>query len=300
MNWLIPSKTFLLGEYAALSDASALLITTTPCFELHLTSDKESKGIHYQSPAGIWWNQQKPSGKSLSWHDPYKGLGGLGASSAQFLGSYLADCFIKNKKFNLNELLAAYYHTSWNGTGLKPSGYDIIAQSQQGCVYINKQKKIIKSYKWLFRDLSFFLIRTGVKLPTHHHLQETELPNCIDELSFLAEEAKDAFEETDSKKFIWTINQYHQKLSKLNLVAEHSQMLINQLKKYPEVLAIKGCGALGADVLLLLTTNTTAPLLQEKLNTHNLTIIATNKNIYLQNTINKNKKEIKNTKIEET
>ena len=29
MKWQIPAKTFLLGEYAALAEASAILLTTT-------------------------------------------------------------------------------------------------------------------------------------------------------------------------------------------------------------------------------------------------------------------------------
>lgn len=282
MKWSIPAKTFLLGEYASLSEGSALLITTTPCFELDLILNEEMHGIHPDSPAGIWWKQQKHSERGLSWHDPYANQGGLGASSAQFLASYLASCFIKNQSPYLEEMLAAYYHHSWTGKGLRPSGYDVIAQSQHGCVYINRKKKIITTYPWPFPELSFFIVHTGVKLTTHHHLQTAALPQCVDYLSSLVDKARQAFEQADAKKLIPQINDYHQTLTKLNLVAEHSLKLINQLKKYPEVLAIKGCGALGADVILLITHNNTSSSLIKKLSRQNLSILASNKSIYSQ------------------
>jgi mevalonate kinase len=282
MKWLIPSKTFLLGEYAALAEASALILTTAPCFELTTTPQEQLSGIHPESPAGIWWQEQNCSKNGLSWYDPYSGRGGLGASSAQFLASYLASCAIKSIEPELNPMLSAYYNSSWTGKGLKPSGYDVIAQSQQGCVYINKQKKIVTSFNWPFHNLSFFLIHTGIKIATHHHLQDAKLPAHIDYLSSLVDEAKYAFEKLDAQKFITSINNYHKKLTELNLVAEHSLKLIQQFKDYPEILAIKGCGALGADVLLLLTSTSEALILADKLKREHCTILATERNIYLR------------------
>lgn len=280
MKWLVPAKTFLLGEYAAIAGASAILITTSPCFQLILTykSNKMSE-IHPQSPAGVWWQQQNLD-QGLIWNDPYAKRGGLGASSAQFLASYLASCFLKEKEPNLDDMLNAYYKVSWTGSGLKPSGYDVIAQAQHDCVFVNRHKKMIQSYGWPFQDLSFFLIHTGVKLATHHHLQTTTLPDEIDYLSSLVDEAKLAFEQTDSAKLIATINNYHKKLVELNLVAEHSLNLINRLKEYTEILAIKGCGALGSDVILLVTASHKAQTLESRLKLNHCTILASEKNIY--------------------
>lgn len=280
MKWSIPAKTFLLGEYAALAEASALILTTAPCFELTTTSQEQLYGIHPKSPAGIWWQRQNRPEKGLFWYDPYSGRGGLGASSAQFLASYLASCAIKNKEPELNHMLCAYYNSSWTGKGLRPSGYDVIAQSQQGCVYINKQTKIIKSFNWPFQSLSFFLIHTGIKLATHHHLQDTKRPEQIDYLSSLVDEAKYAFEKIDSQRLITSINNYHKKLTELNLVAEHSLKLIHQFKDYPEILAIKGCGALGADILLLITSTSDSLILADKLKREHYTLLATEKDIY--------------------
>ncbi|MFT4059503.1 MAG: hypothetical protein QM652_08140 [Legionella sp.] len=279
MTWLIPAKTFLLGEYTAIAEASAIILTTTPYFELTLTENSELTGIHPQSPAGFWWQQQGIKEHGLSWHDPYAGQGGLGASSAQFLGSYLAGCWLHEKKACLDNMLEIYYQCSWAGKGLRPSGYDVIAQSQSGCVYINKQRKIIRSYTWPFHDLSFFLIHTGVKLATHHHLQETTLPKTINHLSTLVDDAQQAFESQDSQRLVNNINSYHEHLTQLNLIAEHSHKLIQQFKKYPEVCAIKGCGALGSDILLLACSTVDAAALNQKLRKTKHPILATEKSL---------------------
>ena len=39
MKWRIPAKTFLLGEYAAVAGESAIVLTTSPCFELSLANE---------------------------------------------------------------------------------------------------------------------------------------------------------------------------------------------------------------------------------------------------------------------
>ncbi len=104
MKWLIPAKTFLLGEYAALAGQSAVLLTTSPCFELSLSKEAGLHGIHPDSPAGRWWKENAQSEVGLQWHDPYQGCGGLGASSAQFLGAYLASMYLQKRDIQQQEL----------------------------------------------------------------------------------------------------------------------------------------------------------------------------------------------------
>jgi mevalonate kinase len=283
MKWQIPAKTFLLGEYAALAGGSAILLTTKPYFELSLTETPDLDGIHPESPAGILWQKNHHPERGLSWFDPYKNCGGLGASSAQFLGSYLAQCSLNQTKPKLNDMLTSYYETSWSGSGLRPSGYDVIAQSQQACVYINQQNRTVKSYHWPFKDLSFFLIHTGMKLATHQHLKEATIPSEIGQLSFIVDQAKEAFEQQDSEQLIDSVNHYHKKLSELNRVAHHSQLLISQLAIYPEVLAIKGCGALGADILLLITARKHALTLRHQFQSQNYLLLATEEELTTEN-----------------
>ncbi len=274
MNWQIPTKTFLIGEYAALRGSSALVITTTPLFELSLCNQTDSNPLHPASPAGRWWQQQDLS-QGLVWKDPFEGRGGLGASSAQFLSVYLAACALNQKSPSLNNMLEIFYKVAWTGIGLRPSAYDVIAQSQQGCVFINKQKNIIQTYLWPFNNLSFFLIHTGLKLATHHHLQEITLPQDIHLLSNIVDKGHEAFKQNDDILLLDCINLYHRKLDELQLVARHSLDLIHALQNHSEVLAIKGCGALGADVLLLVCARANKNTLKNKLLSQNLEVLAT-------------------------
>lgn len=300
MKWSIPAKTFLLGEYASVREESALIATTSPYFDIVLQEDKTlaepphssveaitqfaspRQTIHPDSPAGLWWIYQKSS-QTLDWHDPYHSCGGLGASSAQFIGSYLASCSLINSSPTLKDMLEAYYQCAWNGQGLRPSGYDVIAQTLYGCVYINKKERKIKTYSWPFSDLSFLLVHTGKKLATHHHLQEAGLPKDVRHLSAIVDTAMESFEYNKGHLFIECINEYHCQLAELNLVAEHSLELINQLSHYPEVLAIKGCGALGADIVLIITSRMNRDILSNKVQLLNKKILATECNLALEN-----------------
>lgn len=283
MKWRIPAKTFLLGEYSALAENSAIVINTAPYFELSWGDDKSSCIIHPESPAGIWWQQHNQSLAKLVWRDPYKGIGGLGASSAQFLATYLATCTLQDLIPSIDDMLEAYYQCAYTGKGLRPSGYDVIAQSKQGCVFINRKNNCIQSYNWPFHDLAFFLVHTGVKLATHHHLQERTLPCQVDDLSAIVDEAHQAFQKKDDMQLVKAINQYHCKLLELNLVSKHSLSLIEEFRSYPEVIGIKGCGALGADVLLVLTTKKQASTLKQKLFLKNSLILATEANVATNN-----------------
>lgn len=280
MKWSIPAKTFLLGEYAAVAGASAIILTTSPCFELMLTTDEGLKGVHPDSPAGQWWMHHRIPSQGLTWSDPYHGIGGLGASSAQFLAVYLASCQTLHIEPSRKTMLDAYYQSAWRGEGLRPSGYDLLAQAENRCVYINRQNNSIESYDWVFKDLSFLLVHSGQKLATHYHLQTMTLPNTISQLTATVEEAKAAFEQFSSAGLVKAVNSYQQQLASLGLVAPHSLKQIEVFRSDSDILAAKGCGALGADVLLLILPTA---LLHEKakhLAAEGWTILATNEDLY--------------------
>ncbi|WP_229776915.1 hypothetical protein, partial [Alicyclobacillus cellulosilyticus] len=122
MVWSIPAKTFLLGEYAVLANGPALILTTSPCFKISMVAESSLSGIHPESPAGKYWTNCKQA-KGLSFYDPYHGLGGMGASSAQFIGAYLAS-LTDSEPVHVSSLLETYFNYAWNGKGLCPSGYD--------------------------------------------------------------------------------------------------------------------------------------------------------------------------------
>ncbi|QDP73245.1 hypothetical protein FOG18_12065 [Legionella israelensis] len=288
MKWQIPAKTFLLGEYAAIAGESAILLTTSPCFELILKQDPyPSDNIHPQSPAGLWLQKTLSDKKNhLHWNDPYSLKGGLGASSAQFVAGYLATCFLQQYKPHIDNLLKSYHQMAWNGQGLRPSGYDVIAQSQQKCVYIHQNKKHMEIMPWPFRDIGFLLVHTGYKLATHHHLQKKNtLPENLSILSEIVEEGKTAFDHEDSQLLIHAVNSYHQQLSVFDFITPHSLTLINTIKQKKRVLAVKGCGAMGADVLLIISHIFDLQSISEYITTLGLTPFACHLDLYQQSGI---------------
>lgn len=280
MKWSIPAKTFFLGEYAAIAGAPAILLTTTPCFELTLTNEPGLQGIHPDSPAGQFWMQQRPTDKGLLWYDPYHGRGGMGASSAQWLGAWYASNQLQKKQITQQGMLDAYFQSAWQGVGVRPSGYDILAQSLHACVFIHRQQEQCETYAWPFTDLAFILVHTGEKLATHHHLQALTLTSQMSTLAEIVQSAKSAFESADSTQVIDAVNAYHQHLFKLDLVATHSLHLMELLQKNPDVLAIKGCGAMGADVLLMLVPQNRLKENCNHLRTMKMDILATSEDLY--------------------
>lgn len=278
MKWLIPAKTFFVGEYAALDGGSALILTTSPCFELKLCKKEGLQGIHSESPGGRYWGLEK-KGTGLEWINPYI-KDGVGSSSAQFLAVYLATCYLKNSSPNFEEMLTSYYDCAWQGQGPRPSGYDLIAQAQQQCVYINRKRGEIQNYDWPFKDLGFLLIHSGNKLATHHHLQALRLPRQLDELSALVEQAKQAFDLEDSERIIVSVNDYHDALAVRNLVAQQSINQIERFKQQKNILAVKGCGAMGADVFLLIVELEKLTLIQQDLAEAGWFILASNQQLY--------------------
>jgi mevalonate kinase len=297
MKWQIPAKTFLVGEYIAITGDAAIILTTAPCFSLELIQAEQNKGIHEQAPASLYWgerglnpsNQQiKKNNPHLHFYDPYHGQGGLGASSAQFLAAYLASCQLGKEKPCAAALQNTYYDYAWNGEGLRPSAYDLIAQSQNRCVYIHRNhtekpmQTQIQSYDWSFSDIAFVLLHSGEKMATHHYLQSAMMPNqnAIEKLKNIVEVARQALEKRKSDLMIEAVNAYQQELESLSLTTPSSLEKLQALKKNKKVLAAKGCGAMGSDVLLLLVDKAELEEQLEHLSSSGWRILATSHNLY--------------------
>lgn len=252
MKWLIAAKTFLIGEYVALRGEPALLMTTTPCFELTLLRNQAVLvDINNAAPAARLWSRYGALDHGLHWHDPYQGIGGMGASSAQFLSTYLA-CKYLHSPQHLPDILTAYYECAWEGEGIRPSGYDVIAQSLQGCVYIDKNQDDTQVFNWPFADISCLLFHTGKKLATHQHLEHLQLDSSLDALTQQVRIAHEAFKTGNAQLLIQAINAYHVALKALGWVEMRTVEMINKLTLNKGIVAAKGCGAMGADIILLL------------------------------------------------
>ncbi len=275
MKLRFPAKTFLLGEYVALEDGPAILLTTEPCFEATVTTDSASSDIHPESPAGLFWSSSEMSG-TLTWFDPYKGIGGLGASSAQFLAAY----FTKYPgALDMQVLLQAYWDVSCQ-TGVRPSGYDVLAQAQQGCVYLNRAQSENTIYEWPFADIAFVLIHTGEKLATHHHLQTLQLTQAVNQLTPIVYQGKEAFDTGNSALLVEAVNAYYQQLLALDLVSLKTQAYIELLSKFPDVLALKGCGAMGADIMLALVPSARLEQAMHYFFAEDFSVLASTRHLY--------------------
>ena len=228
-----------------------------------------STGIHKDSPAGkliqqhpLFFNQF-----DLEFFDPHLGRGGWGASTAQFLAAYallhwqgtqVAD---PEKYFDRDQMLDVYKDVAWDGQGLPPSGADLIGQLKGGLTYFEKRSGLINSLKWNFQDLEFYLIPTGQKVATHHHLQELKILDT-EALESFVRRVQDAFKRDNKLELIEGLKLVSKELDKHHWVYEKTKEYLKTLNAIPGVLASKGCGALGADVVLAIVEKSKSVLFE--------------------------------------
>lgn len=258
--WLqlsVPSKTFLLGEYLALKGGPALVLTTNPPFQLLVRPNESDKlsveGITQNSPAYLLINSDKAFFRQfhLQFIDPYQQIGGFGASTAAFLLMSALKRHLLSLGFAEEHLLQEYLQYAWTGEGIPPSGVDLLAQLRGQVFFHHKKTKQMHHFSWPFYNLRFCLIHTGNKLATHQHLKK--LTDFNDEgLEDCVLLGMQALIEKNANQFIQAINQYAIALQARNLVASHTTILREQLMSDPDIVASKGCGALGSDVILVL------------------------------------------------
>lgn len=286
-----PSKTFLIGEYSALIAGPTIVVNTRPRFCLHVISkDAEqhsiNRGVKKHSPAGKFLHSYRKTFQQLNYEfrDPHTGHGGFGASSAQFLLFYGLKKWLQNpRRFNTknidpNRLINDYIACAWDGSGLAPSGTDLLSQLYGNIVFYHRADQTLQRYHWTFQDIDFLLMRTGNKIPTHQHLKTLHDFNS-DNLQRLVLQAKLAFDKTDKNLLISSINDYADELQSLNLVSESTNELLATIKMQTPILAAKGCGALGADVILIIFARENFVIFDEWAQKNNLKIVATSANI---------------------
>lgn len=207
-----PSKTFLVGEYAVLDGGPAILLATPPYFMLE---------------------------DDLTFVDPYHGAGGFGASGAKFVLSAK-----KNGEIDHWQVWEKY-----RSSGFEGSGADVVAQWMGGITFFYPQQRIIENITWPFGNLSIGLIHTGYKIQTHEHLQELKNNNFA-LLKAITIKTYQALKQSDQINFLKSIQDYAVELDKFHLVCDNTKWILDKIKNCPSILAAKGCGALGADVIL--------------------------------------------------
>lgn len=208
----IPGKTFLVGEYLALAGGPSVVAMTRPCFEFSWAPVYKTKettgpqhGFHSDSPAGRLLNElhsNRPDSAiyRMTFEDPHFGKGGLGASTAEFIGAWVFEQWLMAENSNdimsatgcreFVELLPNHLNEvvpTWNSDRVGSSrfrdlldryfqyvsagsGADLVSQVAGGIAVWDGVHDYMRRFSWPFADLSMSLFKTGRKLATHEHL----------------------------------------------------------------------------------------------------------------------------------
>lgn len=285
-QYSVPAKTFLLGEYVVTKGGPALLLSTSPRFILNVSSKKEGgadvyKNIHPDSPAGklIGRNKDFFGQFDLDFIDPYQGIGGLGASSAQFALLFALLMQVKDITPSfLENALGTYIDVAWDQTGTAPSGADVIAQLTGGLCFYHRDRGIVESLAWPFPAMDFCLIHTGNKMATHTYLRDLKEIDTGD-MGDVAEDAHLGLKNSDAPLFIKAVNQYAELLKSRQWVTDLSEQLLKSIRLQPGVLAAKGCGAMGADIIFVLLDSASGDNFSAWCAEQNIKVICTSQGI---------------------
>ncbi len=256
----VGSKIFVLGEYQVLESGTALLSVIEPRFKMKfIPGSGKVSGFHDKSPAGIFFNQHHEFFKNwdIEFVDPHDGAGGFGASTAQvallqgFKTSYPSlekDAWVE---LDLKGLHKNYLEMAQLSSGVQPSGADFVAQIQGGLVSVDlKHGKIQKTF-WPFSKWQFLFFMTRNKVSTHDHLSKLTQLNTK-KLNEIYQRSIRALEEQNEICFLQSFKDYQLELKALGWESEKTTQLLLKAQNYKGVLAAKGCGAMGSDVLALL------------------------------------------------
>ena len=208
----VPGKTFLVGEYLALSQGPSIVMTTAPCFEFSWSSESppqvrpmkgdldSRKSFHSESPAGRWLGLHDSGAPFIQFKDPFLGRGGFGASTAEFIGawiyrrwlddpsslplgpvvSHLGDHLERVMPMWSSERLGPSrfrdilndYLSTFRDANAKGSGADLVSQIAGGLAVWDARSDEMRRFRWPFSELGVTLYMTGKKQATHEHLAQ--------------------------------------------------------------------------------------------------------------------------------
>lgn len=260
-----PSKTFLLGEYGVLNDGEALLLNTIPRFKALISFQPQEILFSQKSPSGQWLKKHKESFQkiSLNWEKSYSG--GFGFSSAQFNTLYAYRLFqkgIATDQVNIQKLWEDYRSLEFEGC--MPSGADVVSQWVGGiCIF--KQKPFqVTALDSFFSDLGFLILKTGDSLATHEHLKNFKYPD-VSSLKVCTQKGIQALKSKSKNLFLESVNDYRELLKSLGLVRDQTQKLLKEFSLISEIQAFKGCGAMGAETVIVFFEKKDKNLVKQKL-----------------------------------
>lgn len=257
LSFSAPSKTFLVGEYAVLAQAPALVLNTSPRFTLNAlrTGETAVEGFHKESAAGRWLKAREPllKGWSLEFIDPHERQGGFGASSSQFVLTHAFTTFLQSSFSRIVEGLG--YEEVWKDyqalTNSQGSGADVLAQMCGQISLVDIGAASARAVSWPYPEIGFGIVRTHQKIATHEHLAQLD-KTSMGLLVRPAYACVEAFGNSGSEVFLSRLKTFGEALKEFKLQAPAALTLIRHFEEQPWCLLAKGCGALGADTVLFM------------------------------------------------
>jgi len=260
VSFNIPGKTFLLGEYVALTGGPSLVASTSPNFEVDFFPGEGQHPFHQDSPAGKFIAGHAAFFKNfdIEFYDPYE-TGGFGASTAQFIAvagiQKKYDDIVAQKPFNFKNPIVALdiwntYRELFADQDVPPSGADLIAQIVGGISSFRADRREWEKIEWPFQNVGPSFYKTPFKINTHEHLADLRLQELpIAALTECVEHAIAAIKKED-------FSTYKEECRKFLVIQEGAGLLTPDVRaeiigaaKAPGVSLVRGCGALGADVV---------------------------------------------------
>lgn len=244
MKLQIPGKTFLVGEYSVLLGGAALGIATKPCFEIDYEFSNETSNVpvvfHPESPAALYLKKYNKT-LSVSIKDPYP-HGGFGRSTAEYFAVAASDILEKNQNFYS---IMDEYKSLHSGSGI-----DLAFQYFGNICLADPLIQFYQSFNWHFENLDFYILSTGIKIPTHEHIKSLDLKS-LQALPILSNQIAQIYAENKEFEFLSLMKQWCALLEKHQLTHPNSLAMKAQLESFESIKLAKPCGALGADVIIV-------------------------------------------------
>lgn len=274
MKYIVPAKTFLVGEYSALVGGSVLGLATGPGFEVTYSVEENAKNsFHPQSPAGILSqeNQALLKNKKIEIADLFNNLGGFGRSTAEYLSVLIPLLQTTTKDFST---IRRQYQEITAKSGAKASGADLAIQYFGRVTVLDEERNICTPSDWKLKDHDFILVSTGQKIKTHEHISQID-SNRLQSFPKISNPIVNSYIQGSAAEFILGLKEWSTFLEAEGLTHPYSLELKAALQKNPDVICAKPCGAMGADVIAILCLKEKSPVLQQELLAMNLVIQGT-------------------------
>ena len=122
------------------------------------------------------------------------------------------------------------------------------------------------------------IFKTGNKINSHEHLKtinEKDLKDVAD----LSKKCDFFYEKKEWSAFVESVNHFQGLLSKKKWVVDKTLSWVREILSWSEVDAVKGCGAQGADALLVLCDDAMTENLKKKCEAQGLLFVGDKRNL---------------------